>query len=68
MLGWTGGSRIPGRDQARKMSCFVDVVRPLIWPLPCRGFYILKDKAQRHIRSVPLPTVISLKPLRLKVL
>lgn len=48
--GALGHSGIPGRDQARKMSCFVNVVRPSIWPLHCRGFYILKDKAQRHVR------------------
>ena len=48
--GALGHSGIPGRDQARKVSCFIDVVRPSIWPLHCRGFYVLKDKAQRHVR------------------
>ena len=63
-----GGSGIPGRDQAQKMSCFIRPVCSLIWPLHCRGFYILKDKSQRHVPSVPLPTVMSPKPLRLKIM
>ena len=40
MQGWTGGSGMPGRDQAWKISCFVGVVHPLIWVLHCSSFFI----------------------------
>ena len=51
MLGWPGGSGMPGRDQARKISSFIGAVSPLIWALRCSGFYILKNRAETYMFS-----------------